>query len=102
MKHNLLLLSIISLLFFACTNPCPVCDQDPCVCDTVVTVPDPEGTIYFTESDEIIANPERGFLIQTYYESGDLNRTLTPNVVQLNRNTAKISLYLQSLYVFPR
>lgn len=99
MKQNLLLLSIISLLFFACTKPCPVCDQDPCVCDTVVTIPDPEGTIYFTESDEIIANPERGFLIQTYYESGDLSRTLTPNVVQINRKTAKISLYLHSYYL---
>ena len=95
MKHNLLLLSIISLFFIACTNPCPMCGDDPCTCPE----PDPEGTIYYTESDEIIANPERGFLIQTYYESGDLSRTLTPNVVQLNRKSAQVTLYLHSYYL---
>lgn len=95
MKHHLLLLSIISLFFIACTNPCPVCGGDPCTCPE----PDPEGTIYYTESDEIIANPERGFLIQTYYESGDLSKSLTPNVVQLNRKSAQITLYLHSYYL---
>lgn len=95
MKHNLLFTALITLLFVACTNPCPICNEDPCTCPE----PDPEGTIYFTESDEIIANPERGFLIQTYYVSDDLNSQLRPNIVQMNRNSAQVTLYLHSYYL---
>ena len=63
MKRNLLFATLLSLLFIACTHPCPVCGADPCTCPE----PDPEGTIYYTETDEIFANPERGFLQQVYY-----------------------------------
>lgn len=95
MKHHSLLLSIISLLFFACTNPCPVCNEDPCTCPE----PDPEGTIYFTESDEVFANPERGFLIQTYYESNNLTSQSNVNSIIKNRTQDKITIYLHSYYL---
>lgn len=95
MKHHLLLLSIISLFFIACTNPCPVCGGDPCTCPE----PDPEGTIYFTESDEIIANPERGFLQQIYYESGNLESQASVKSIKSNRENNYMTLYLHSYYL---
>ena len=95
MKRYILPLLIISLVFAACTNPCAVCGEDPCQCPG----PDPENTIYYTESDEIIANPERGFLVQVYYESNDINKTASAKSLQNNRESQQITLYLHSYYL---
>lgn len=43
---------------------------------------DPEGTLYYTESFENFANPERGFYRQTYYKSSDLTAVLNPVSVE--------------------
>lgn len=95
MKQYFLPLLIISLFFVACTNPCAICGEYPCVCPE----PDPEGTIYYTESNDIFANPERGFLIQSYYESNDLKSTMNPNICMLNRTSSCVTLYLHSYYL---
>ena len=95
MKRYTLPLLIISLFFAACTNPCAVCGEDPCQCPA----PDPANTVYFTESDEIIANPERGFLVQVYYESNDINKTASAKSIQNNRESQQITLYLHSYYL---
>ena len=102
MKQYILFLSLIALVFVGCVNPTPEPEPNPTPQpgDTLPqSHPDPVGTIYYTESDEIFANPERGFLMQTYYESGDLSKSLTSNVVQTNRKHAQISLYLHSYYL---
>ena len=88
MKQSLFFLSLISLILVGC-NPTPTPEPEP---------QDPEGTIYYTESNEVFANPERGFLVQTYYESSDLSKVLTANVCKINRN-AHSTLYLHSYYL---
>lgn len=61
---------------------------------------DPQGTIYYTESDEIFANPERGFHSQTYYTSKDINAHATAHTISLNREGEwKLTLYLHSYYL---
>ena len=95
MKKYFILPLLISLFFAACTNPCAICGEDPCVCPE----PDPENTIYYTESNEIFANPERGFLMQTYYESNDLTSQSNANAIIKNRTQDKITLYLHSYYL---
>lgn len=89
MKQYILFLSLIALMFVGCVNPTP--EPEPEL--------DPEGTIYYTESDEIFANPERGFLIQTYYESNNLNSQANVNAIIKNRNQDKITIYLHSYYL---
>ena len=63
--------------------------------------PKPKGTIVlFTESDSVIANPERGLYVQAYYTSGDLNSHANAGIIKYNRNSlAKITLYLHSYYL---
>ena len=95
MKKYFILPLLLSLFFVACTNPCAICGEDPCVCPG----PDPENTIYYTESDEIIANPERGFLVQVYYESSDLKSTANAKSIKTNRVNQQITLYLHSYYL---
>ena len=95
MKRYKFPLLILSFIFAACTNPCAVCGEDPCQCPA----PDPANTIYYTESDEIIANPERGFLVQVYYESNDINKTASAKSLQNNRESQQITLYLHSYYL---
>ena len=87
MKYNYLFLSIIGLLLVACNPPEPTPE------------PDPEGTIYYTESDEIFANPERGFLQQVYYESNDLEAVSNPKSIKANRENDQMTLYLHSYYL---
>lgn len=61
--------------------------------------PDREGTIYFTESMEQMANPERGFYIQKYYETDDLVDTVALSSVNAAREVSHISLFLHSYYL---
>ncbi len=61
---------------------------------------DPEGTIYYTETDELFPNPERGFFSQTYYTSGDLNAQANATIVSNNRTSEYyMTLYLHSYYL---
>ena len=59
-------------------------------------VPDPEGTIYYTESNEIFPNPERGFLAQIYYKSDNTQTSAQVAVIQGNRKADNLTLYLDS------
>ena len=61
---------------------------------------DPEGTIYYAETDELISNPERGLYKQTYYTSLDLSQTQSATAVK-NARTGKdkTTLYLHSYYL---
>ena len=96
MKRILLFLTLITLLFAACTNPCPVCGTDPCTCPE----PDPEGTIYYTETQDLFPNPERGFLAQVYYESKDLTKKASAESFLAARDGENyMTLYLHSYYL---
>ncbi len=61
--------------------------------------PDPKGTIYFTETSEQIANPERGFYVQKYYTTKDLVDTVSVETINTNRQLSHITLYLHSYYL---
>ena len=62
---------------------------------------EPKGTIVvFTESDEIIANPERGLFSQSYFESSNLDTHAEAKIISNNRDAAdKMTLYLHSYYL---
>lgn len=61
--------------------------------------PDPKGTITFTETSEQIANPERGFYVQKYYTTEDLEDTVQLSVVTGYRDVSQITLFLHSYYL---
>jgi len=61
--------------------------------------PDPQGTISFKETDDQIANPERGFYVQKYYTSADLEDTVQLSVVTGYRDASQITLFLHSYYL---
>jgi len=61
--------------------------------------PDPEGTIYFTETDEQLSNPERGFYIQKYYTTANLEDTVSVETVVNSRELSNITLFLHSYYL---
>lgn len=69
--------------------------------DVTVQPEDPttDKVVTYIPSNEFFANPERGFLIQTYYTSGNLSSTLSANTVQKNRQNEHITLYLHSYYL---
>lgn len=69
--------------------------------DVTVQPEDPttDKVVTYTPSNEFFANPERGFLIQTYYTSSNLSSTLSANTVQKNRQNEHITLYLHSYYL---
>ena len=89
MKHLFFLISSFSLLLVGCVNPTPTPEPEP----------DPANTVYFEESNEDFVNPERGFMIQVYYESGDLNKKATVKSIQNNRIDNNICVYLHSYYL---
>ena len=76
----------LSILLFAACNP---------------TEPEPKGTtITFTESDSIIANPERGCFSQSYYESSNLTTHASATTINnLRSSNNKMTLYLHSYYL---
>ena len=89
MKNQYLFLAL-GLLLMACNPIEPAQPPTPTPGDnpgdtTPVIIPDPEGTIYYTETDELFVNPERGFYIQTYYESDSLDKVCTLASVQSAR-----------------
>jgi len=82
---NLLPLTLCIVLFAACnTNP-----------------PEPKGTtVNFTESDEIIANPERGLFAQVYYSSANVASHADAGVINnLRSSAAYMTLFLHSYYL---
>lgn len=100
MKTQYLFLAV-GLLFMACKpiepnsptpNPTP---ED----STPVVIPDPEGTIYFTETDEQIANPERGFYVQKYYTTANLEEVASIDAIKTSREKSHITLFLHSYYM---
>ena len=97
MKKQYLIL-LATLLFCACKNSTndPTTDPTP---EPTPVVPDPEGTIYFTETDELIANPERGLYVQTYYESDSLENVCSLSSVETVREKAQTTLFLHSYYM---
>ena len=63
-------------------------------------IPSTEGTIRYVESDEIFANPERGFLKQIYYTSKDINSNVQrATTVQKNREEESVTLYLDNYFL---
>lgn len=66
---------------------------------TLPETPSTNKEVTYTPSYEVFANPERGFLIQTYYTSSDLSSTLSANTVRNNRLNENITLYLHSYYL---
>lgn len=100
MKTQYLFLAV-GLLFMACKpiepnsptpNPTP---ED----STPVVIPDPEGTIYFTETDEQMANPERGFYVQKYYTTANLEEVASIDAIKTSREKSHITLFLHSYYM---
>lgn len=62
--------------------------------------PIPQGkTIPFTETNEQIANPERGLYIQKYYTTADLEDTVSVSGITNSREKSNITLYLHSYYL---
>lgn len=61
--------------------------------------PSTEGTIRYVESDEIFANPERGFLKQIYYTSQQLNQVQNAATVKKNREEENVTLYLDNYFL---
>ena len=63
--------------------------------------PEPKGqAITFTESSEVIANPERGLFSQTYYTSADLNsHASAKTILSLRESNNRQTLYLHSYYL---
>lgn len=63
--------------------------------------PEPKGTtVLFTESDSIIANPERGLFAQVYYTSADLNaHASAATIAKLREGNNKMTLLLHSYYL---
>ena len=89
-------IALIALLFAAC-KPQDV-PQQPEQKDTVPSIP--AGAIGFTETDELFANPERGWYIQKYYTSADLNDHVSPNALKISREGPEcITVYLHSYYL---
>lgn len=90
-------------LFFALTLLLVACkSNDPTPADSTnppAPVPDPEGTIYFTETDELFVNPERGLYVQKYYESDSIADTASVENIINVRKKMQISLYLHSYYM---
>ena len=68
-------------------------------CNSEEPIPDPENTIYYTETEEQLANPERGFYVQEYYESNFMSKELSPELVTSSRKMHQITLFLHSYYL---
>ena len=58
-----------------------------------------EKTQTYVESEEIFANPERGFLKQIYYTSQNLNQVQNARTVKKNREDENVTLYLDNYFM---
>ncbi len=111
MKRKYLLLAV-AMLFVACNEePKAKPDEDPTTPpeehpsdidsdeQDIPDEPGPEGCVNFTISYDQMANPERGFYVQKYYVSDDLDDEVDLSMVINNRETNHITLYLHSYYL---
>ena len=90
MNRFLSVLPFLALPFIAgCNTPNPPQPEEE---------KDPEGTIYYTESDEIFPNPERGFYAHVSYNSSDLNAHASAGTIASVRETG-VSLMLHIYYL---
>lgn len=81
---NYFLIFAAALLLLSCNGSSPI----------------PEGqTVTFTETNEQVANPERGLYVQKYYTTADLEDTVAVETVVANRENIQITLYLHSYYL---
>ena len=101
MKNKYVLFLAAMMLFCSCKKDEPKSEPDITPKEDTVPqpVPDPEGTIFFTETDEQVANPERGFYIQQYYESTKMDTMLSIKTVNEARSFSQITLFLHSYYL---
>ena len=60
---------------------------------------DPEGTIYYTESDEIFPNPERGFYSHNSFSSADLTSCVNIATMKTALEKDQITLFLHIYYL---
>jgi len=89
-KHLPILLGVLGLAAVTLT----ACKDD--------NKPEPidKNVITFTETDELFPNPEKGWLIQTYYTSADLDAHMTRNAANISRQGPEhVTLYLHSYYL---
>lgn len=89
MKNHYYILILLSLFFVGCSKN-EQSPEDPTP---------PEGTLFFEETDEKLANPERGLYVQKYYTPADLEDTVAQVTVETNREFSNITLYLHSYYM---
>ncbi|MBR6492833.1 MAG: DUF4832 domain-containing protein [Paludibacteraceae bacterium] len=105
MKNKYVLFLAALMLFGSCKKNDPVTDltikphEDTIPTPDPEPEPDPEGTIYFTATNDQIANPERGMYIQQYYESNKLDTALALKTVNEGRMLSQITLFLHSYYL---
>jgi hypothetical protein len=101
MKNKYVLFLIALMLFCSCKKDEPNTQSGTTPQEDTIPQPepDPEGTIYFAGTDELIANPERGFYIQKYYESDSIADTVALSTVERARLTSQITLFLHSYYM---
>lgn len=90
MKRFLSVLPLLALPFIAGCHTTPNPPQEE---------KDPEGTIYYTESDEIFPNPERGFYAHVSYNSSDLNAHASASTIESVRTMTAVSLLLHVYYL---
>ena len=95
-NKNILFLVAVIVLFWSCKPEEPTSQGGG---TTPQPEPDPQGTIYFTATDEQIANPERGLYIQKYYTPVDLEDTVSIATITHNRILNQITLFLHSYYL---
>lgn len=88
MNHLLTIIPLLALtLLVSCDTPNPPQEDK-----------DPEGTIYYTESNKIFPNPERGFYIHAGYHSDGTNEAHAASI-RSARQTDNISIILHIYYL---
>jgi len=102
MKNKYVLFLLVAILFCSCKKDEPKDQSEPTPKEDTIPQPkpdpDPEGTIYFTPTDELIANPERGFYVQKYYTTANMEEVASLDAIQNSREKSYITLFLHSYY----
>ena len=97
--RKLFLFMALPLLLIACKGNEPTPVEPKPEDTTAVIVPDPEGTLYFTETEEQIANPERGLYVQKYYTTANLEEVASVDAINTSREISQTTLCLHSYYM---
>lgn len=86
MRYPFISLLFVSLFFVACNQPEP-------------QPKDPAETVYYTEHDSVIANPERGIYVQAGYHTNDMSKQTQAATLLNVRKNQQITLYLHMYYL---